>query len=87
MSIGHHESPSLPVERYTFQEWNRIQPEGIEVLDPDGFDRSPDSDDLTTRLYTRQEWLSRAIGGSTIIPHNGWDSISRLIDVGYLEGY
>ena len=56
--------------RLTFREWNDIMPSGIKVMDPDGFRR-----DKKGQLYTRQEWLDRAMN-STIIPQGGWSAIT-----------
>ena len=57
--------------RLTFHQWNAIMPDHIQVLDPDGFDRSPGSLDFTTNTFTLEEWLERA-NGCTIQMHCRW---------------
>lgn len=57
--------------RLTFNQWNAIQPRGVLVLDPDGWDRR--DPEFHTKTYTLQEFLSRAMR-STVIVKPGRDA-------------
>jgi hypothetical protein len=50
----------------TLREWLGLMPDGIDIIDPDGFDRTDPM--MMIREYTREEYLLRAYQ-CTILPH------------------
>lgn len=59
------EADRIAILKLTFNEWNKLQPRGIFVLDPDGFDRRDPL--FHERRYSLDEWLERAMRSTVIM--------------------